>query len=178
MLSLLSLSAAFSPPCSSAVGRRELFAQGAAAALAMPAFAALADGANSAATVEKARSIYGSRVFRLQTASAEGIVADANAITLFISGSYRGAQNKDVKKSLTALQKKIVASAKAGDESGAKASLKEFIALAKIGKEQDLVEGGNFNPKQRRNAGAPPTSEIEAQMGTEAYALYTALPVK
>ena len=41
---------------------------------------------------------------------------------------------------------------------------------------QREVAGGNFNPLQRRNAGAPPTSEIEAQMGTQAFALYE--PIK
>lgn len=29
-----------------------------------------------------------------------------------------------------------------------------------------------FTPNQRRNPGAPPTSEIESQMGTLAYSLY------
>ncbi len=29
-----------------------------------------------------------------------------------------------------------------------------------------------FNPKQRRNAGAPGTAEIEAQMASESKALY------
>jgi len=52
---------------------------------------------------------------------------------------------------------------------------KEFIALGKI-RETDIVKGGNFDPTQRRNPGAPPTAEIEAQMGTSAYALYK--PIK
>ena len=41
---------------------------------------------------------------------------------------------------------------------------------------QREVAGGNFNPLQRRNAGAPPTSEIEAQMGTQAFSLCGELP--
>jgi len=39
----------------------------------------------------------------------------------------------------------------------------------------DTIEGATFNPKQRRNPGAPPTAEIEAQMGTQSYALYRPL---
>ena len=34
------------------------------------------------------------------------------------------------------------------------------------------VAGGNFDPKQRRNAGAPETAAIEAQMGSLKYSLY------
>ena len=34
------------------------------------------------------------------------------------------------------------------------------------------MQGNNWDARQRRNPGAPPTSEIEAQMGTQAFALY------
>ena len=37
------------------------------------------------------------------------------------------------------------------------------------------VAGGNFDPKQRRNAGAPPTSELEGLMGSQSFALYDPL---
>ena len=47
--------------------RRALLTSAASVALGMP-LAAFADGANSKATVEKARAIYGSRVVRLQKA--------------------------------------------------------------------------------------------------------------
>jgi hypothetical protein len=68
-----------------------------------------------------------------------------------------------------------VKAAKAGDSGETQKNLKEFIALGKI-REVDTVRGGNFDPTQRRNAGAPPTAEIEAQMGTQAFALYKPLP--
>jgi len=173
---------AFTPPTSkffqvghagAAVSRRDLLQVAGAAAAMIPGLA-FADGANSAATATRARQIYGSRVYRLQTASASTIAEEANAFQLFISGTYRTGDVKPTAKKLTALSKTIVTKAKGGDEAGAKASLKEFIALGKI-TEQDAVAGGNFNPKQRRNAGAPPTSEIEAQMGTSAFALYQPL---
>ena len=38
-----------------------------------------------------------------------------------------------------------------------------------------LSKDGAYNPKQRRNAGAPPTSEIVAQMATYSYSLYEPL---
>jgi len=180
MFALALAAPAFSPPASqctsSALSRRELFAQGAGAAFAALPLAAFADGANSKATVDRARGIYGSRVFRLQTASAAEIADEANVLTLFITGSYRGAGGdvKEMSKKLKGIAKTVVSKAKAGDEAGSKAALKEFIAIAKI-TENDMVAGGNFNPKQRRNAGAPPTSEIEAQMGTVAYSLYEPL---
>lgn len=178
MLALSFAATAFTPPASrcstpATLGRRELF-QGAGAALAAVPLAAFADGANSRATAERARAIYGSRVYRLQTASAATIADEAAVLQLFITGSYRGADSKPTAAALKKLSKSIVASAKAGDESAAKAGLKEFVALGKI-TELDSVAGGNFNPKQRRNPGAPPTSEIEAQMGTEAFALYAPL---
>ena len=78
---------------------------------------------------------------------------------------------KATKKDLTALAKKITTAAKAGDAAATTAGVKEFIAAEKL-TELDRVKGNNWDPRQRRNPGAPPTSEIEAQMGTEAFALY------
>merc|ERR1719453_465426 len=110
-------------------------------------------------------------------AAADAIVDEKNVFTLFETGAYPRTGNaafKDTQKALKAAGKKAVAAAKAGDKAGANAAVKEYIAIGKI-KELDTVQGGNFNPKQRRNAGAPPTSEIEAQMGTQAFALYQPL---
>jgi len=152
--------------------RRQLGALAAASALPL---AASADGANSKATVEKARAIYGSRVVRLASASPEDILEDQNALTLFISGAYRAgpngnAQDKAISKQLLALKKTAIDGAKAGDASKAQGALKQIVAIAKL-TEQDGYDG-NYNPKQRRNPGAPPTEAIVAQMGSEAYALY------
>jgi len=152
--------------------RRSVLRGVAAGAAAVP-LAALADGANSKATAERARQIYGSRVFRLQSASADAILEEKNVFTLFTTGTYRGSSTieKAARKNLEAITKKALAAAKSGDSAGAQAAVKEFIKVAEI-RELDTVAGGNFNPLQRRNPGAPPTSEIEAQMGTEAFALY------
>jgi len=149
-------------------------AVGAFVAAAAPV-AVSADGANSKATVDKARAIYGSRVVRLASASPEAIIEDQNAITLFISGAYRAGpngntQDKAISKQLLALKKTALDGAKSGDAAKAQGALKEMIAIAKL-TEQDGYDG-NYNPKQRRNPGAPPTEAIVAQMGSEAYALY------
>ena len=53
-----------------------------------------------------------------------------------------------------------------------------FDGEKRITKEQDTVKGGSFNPKQRRNAGDPPTEAIEGQMGTEVGALYGNMKLK
>merc|ERR1719310_1418093 len=140
------------------MSRRELLGSAAAAA-AMAPLAASADGASSKAVKERSRAIYGSRVFRFQGASTEKIYEEKNALTLFITGAYRN-DDLPTQKKLKALAKSIEKSAKAGDSKATQADLKEFIQIAKI-REQDTIEGGNFDPKQRRNPGAPPTAEIE-----------------
>jgi len=157
-------------------GRRELFAAAAGAAAFAP-LAAFADGASSPAVLERARSIYGSRVFRLQKSSAADILEEKNVFTLFRTGAYRSAAFKDTTKELASIEKKIVKAAKAGDSAGAQAAIKDFIKIGDI-REIDIVDGGNFNPKQRRNPGAPPTAEMEAQMGTQKFALYQPLKDK
>jgi len=155
------------------MGRRALVT-GAGAALAAAPLAAFADGASSKAVLERARAIYGSRVARLVDASPETILEEKNSFTLFTTGAYRSAAMKPKQKELNALSQKAVAAAKAGDKAGANAAVKEFVKVGEI-RVLDTIQGGSFNPKQRRNAGAPATAEIEAQMGTSAYALYKPL---
>jgi hypothetical protein len=158
------------------VNRREMlsFAGAAVVATGTP-MAALADGATSKATRERARQIYGSRIFRVQGGSAEAILAEENAFAIFITGAYGGlVKAKPVTDELKKLKKTALAAAKKGDSGAAQAAVKDFVKIGEIS-EQDTVQGGNYDPKQRRNPGAPPTSEIEAQMGTSAYALYRPL---
>lgn len=147
------------------VVRREFLttaASFAAATVAMPAFA---DGATSAQQKARSRVLYGSRVYRLQTASAAEILDDENAFTLFVSGAYRTGDQKADRVALQKLQKSIMSAAKKGDTSAAQEGVKQFVALGKI-EEKDTLKEGFFNPTQRRNPGAPGTAEIEAQMGT------------
>jgi len=154
------------------VARRELLSSALGVAAASVAFPAFADGANSAQGSLRARAIYGSRIYRLQGKDAAAILEEKNAFTLFISGTYRAADVKATKTQLTALQKTVLAAAEKGDSAGAQAALKDFIKVGAIEADKDVIEGGNFNPKQRRNAGAPMTSEIELIMGTQKTALY------
>jgi len=157
------------------VGRRELLGSFAAAAALAPA-AAFADGASSPAVLARSRALYGSRVARLADASPEAILEEKNAFTLFTTGAYPRTGNaafKDEQAALKAASKKALAAAKAGDKAGANAAVKDFVKIGNI-KVLDEIDGAIFNPKQRRNAGAPPTAEIEAQMGPQAYALYKA----
>jgi hypothetical protein len=159
-----------------ALGRREMLSF-AAAAVSMAPLAAVADGASSPAVLERSRAIYGSRIARLADASADAIVDEKNVFTLFETGAYPRTGNaafKDTQKALKAAGKKAVAAAKAGDKAGANAAVKEFVAIGEI-RVLDDIDGAIFNPRQRRNPGAPPTSEIEAQMGTQAYSLYRPL---
>mmetsp|Transcript_19279 Transcript_19279/g.49320 ORF Transcript_19279/g.49320 Transcript_19279/m.49320 type:complete len:193 (+) Transcript_19279:31-609(+) len=156
------------------VGRREALFGVAAAAVAATPLAAHADGASSKAVLERARAIYGSRVFRLQSAAPAVVLDEVNCFTLFTTGAYRSAADKETVSKLKALTKQITKAAKAGDGAATTAGIKEFVAVGKI-RELDTIKGGNFDPTQRRNPGAPPTSEIEAQMGPSAYALYKPL---
>jgi len=153
------------------LGRREFSTLAAATALFSP-LAAFADGAASKATRERARQVYGSRVFRLQTASPAAILEDSSMFTLFTTGAYAGLpSSKETVTELKSLSKAAIAAAKAGDGAAATAATKKFVAVGSI-KELDVIDSAIYNPKMRRNPGAPPTSEIEAQMGTEKYALY------
>ena len=75
--------------------RRDMLAQtaGALGLVAAGAAPALADGAVSAATVQRARGIYGARIQGLADAVAKGdtaaVVAEKNAFILFVSGGYK-----------------------------------------------------------------------------------------
>lgn len=124
---------------------------------------AVADGATSKATIDRARAIYGSRIARLAGSDADTILAEKNAFTLFTTGAYRSVKDKETVASLKKLSATAIASAKSGDSAGAQAAVKDFIKVGEI-RVLDTVDGAIFNPKQRRNAGAPPTSEIEAQV--------------
>ena len=173
--SALALGFSFNSPMGAeqVMGRRALVTGAGAAVFAAP-LAAFADGASSKAVLDRARGIYGSRVARLVDASPETILEEKNAFTLFVSGAYRSAAAKPTQAKLAALEKKALAAAKAGDKAGANAAVKEFVSVGEI-RILDDIDGAIFNPRQRRNPGAPPTSEIEAQMGTQAYSLYRPL---
>ena len=95
------------------------------------------------------------------------------ASQLVITGAFRTVDKKETRKELTALSKKIIKAAEGGSVD--KDGIKEFLKIAKIDKNYYDDPNGIYNPKQRRNAGAPATAEITGQMATYAYSLYTPL---
>ena len=134
------------------------------------------NGLACAAIAERARALYGSRIFRLQGATAEKILEEKNCFALFTTGVYRSDTfSKDTRSTLKGLEKKAIAAAKSGDSAGAQAAVKEFVKVGNI-RVLDDIQDSIYNPKQRRNAGAPATQDVEAQMGTQLYALYEAKP--
>merc|ERR1719152_729133 len=174
---VLSSQAGAASAVSMTLARRSVVGTAAAALVAAP-FAALADGASSPAVRERARAIYGSRVFRLQGASVDKIIEEKNAFTLFTTGAYRSdAANKETVAKLNAASKTALAAAKKGDTAGAQAAVKDFVKAGDI-KVLDDIQDSIYNPKQRRNAGAPTTDTVEAQMGSMKYAFYQAVPDK
>lgn len=159
--------------------RRELLqaAGTAVAAAAASPLAAQADGSRSKATRERARQIYGSRIYRLQGASVPAILDEKGVFDIFLDGAYGGLRDEKslaAVKQLKELQKTVLSACIKGDGAGASAAVKEYVKVAKIS-EQDTLQNTIFNPKQRRNAGAPTTDQIEDQMGSEKKALYGAM---
>ena len=124
--------------------RREALQLGAAALLLSPLGASAAS--SSPTQVLKSRAVYGSRVFRLQGASAETILEEKGVFTLFITGVYGATADKGTKKELEKLEKAALAAAKKGDTQAARASVKEFVDLGQI-KELDTIPGSYFNAK-------------------------------
>lgn len=106
-------------------------AAGAAAVVVAPQFAA-ADGAVSAATITKARAVYGDRIYALKSAVDAGnfdaVVAEKNAFVLFNSGAYPTAKDKDAKKSAIGLTNDIFAAVKSGDKAALKAAYSKYVA--------------------------------------------------
>ena len=155
---------AFSPPSSvtssaspssvmSSAGRREFIgsallvsAVGASVSLASVPLPALAVAPPSPQQILKSRSVYGSRIYRLQSAAPAVIMDEKNVFTIFISGVYGATADKATRKELEKLEKKALAAAGKGSSVEAQAAVKEFVALAKI-EELDMKPGSYFNAK-------------------------------
>lgn len=93
--------------------------------------------------------------------------------TLFTTGSYRatGGPDKAQRAELKKLGDTAVKAARAGNGDAAQDAVKSFVKLANI-RATDQDELSIYNPKQRRNPGAPTTDTILDQMGSMKYALY------
>ena len=169
MLAVAAMSlCAFSPPLSRSSethSRRELIgrallASSSGLALAAPVMPASAVAPPSPQQILKSRSVYGSRVFRLQDATPAVIVDEKNVFTLFITGVYGATADKATKKELEKLEKKAIAAASKGDAATAQAAVKDFVALGKI-EELDMKPGSYFNAKSPCDrAGTPRASSV------------------
>lgn len=120
------------------VDRRAAFGQiaiGAAVVAGVPQMAA-ADGAVSAATVARARGIYGDRIYSLKSAVDKGdfaaVADEKNAFILFNSGAYPRVVDKEAKKAAIAGTNAIFAAVKAGDAGALKKAYSSYLASNEI----------------------------------------------
>lgn len=109
------------------------FATAAAVATALPQMAS-ADGAQSPASINRARGVYGNRVAALAGAVAAGdfaaVADDKTAFILFNSGAY--SLDKPKKKAAIAQTNAIFAAIKAKDKAALQSAYKTYVDTNKI----------------------------------------------
>jgi hypothetical protein len=134
-------------------------------AVGLPQMAA-ADGAVSAASIQKARQVYGSRIFDLKGAVAEGnfdaIKSEKTAFVLFNSGAYPTTKDKAAKKAAIEGTNAIFAAAKAGDKAALASAYKSYIAANEI---------VGF-PVVKGKSGQGYSSDFDYRRGTSAGVIY------
>ena len=146
--------------------RRVAFGQiaaGAAVVAGLPNLA-LADGAVSAATVARARGIYGDRIASLEKAVASGdlaaVASEKNAFILFNSGAYPTAKDKSSKAAAIAATNNIFAAIRSGDKGALKSAYTAYVKandikpLPVITSEKGQGYSGDYDYKNRSPAGA------------------------
>jgi Photosystem II Psb31 protein len=115
----------------SAVSQVAFTAAAAAGALAAPQLA-LADGAVSAATKQRATAVYGGKIAALKSAVDSGnfsaVADEKNAFILFNSGAYPTAKDKSSKAAAVAATNDIFKAVKAGDKAGLKKAYDSYVA--------------------------------------------------
>jgi pectate lyase len=97
---------------------------------------ASADGAISAATVQRSRFNYGSRIAALKSAVAKGdfaaVAAEKNAFVLFNSGAYPRAKDKAAKSDAIAGTNAIFAAIRSKDASALKKAYDSYVTSNNI----------------------------------------------
>jgi Photosystem II Psb31 protein len=136
---------------------------GAAAVVAAPQFAS-ADGAVSAATINRSKSIYGEKISALKSAVDSGnfdaVVAEKNAFVLFNSGAYPRAKDKDLKAKAIAGTNAIFSAVKAGDKAALKSAYNAYVSsnniksIPQVSTENGQGFSSDFDFKKRTAAGA------------------------
>lgn len=126
---------------------------------------AFADGAVSAASRLKARTVYGNRIYDLKTAVDAGnfdaVAAEKSAFVLFNSGAY--AKDKTgAKQAAIEGTNAIFAAIKAGDKAALKTAYSKYVASNEI----------TPLPKVDNQKGQGYSSDFDYRRGTQAGAIY------
>ncbi len=116
--------------------RRAAMGAIAGAALVVAPSIASADGAISAATIQRSKFNYGSRIAALKSAVAKGdfgaVAAEKNAFILFNSGAYPRAKDKPSKEAAIAGTNAIFAAIRSKDSSALKAAYDAYTTANDI----------------------------------------------
>ena len=128
-----------------AIGQIAAGAAGVAAATAgvAPAFA---DGAVSAATIQRSKAVYGNKIASLASAVDKGdfgaIAEEKNAFILFNSGAYPRVVDKTAKKAAIEQTNAIFSAIRAGDKAAVKSAYSAYVSANGI-KSIDAVKADN-----------------------------------
>lgn len=146
--------------------RRVAFGQiaaGAATVVALPQLA-FADGAVSAASIQKARAVYGNRIYELKSAVEKGdfgaVADEKNAFILFNSGAYPRVTDKKEKAEAIKQTNAIFAAVKAGDKSALKSAYTAYVkdneisALPAVSSDKGQGYSSDFDYRRLSKAGA------------------------
>ena len=137
-----------------------------AAAIAAAPSVAFADGAISAATVQRSKFQYGSRIAALKQAAGSGdfaaVAAEKNAFILFNSGAYPGVKNKGKKAAAIDGTNAIFAAIRSKDKAALKSAYDSYVAS------NDIKEP----PALDANKGQGYSSDYDYRVRTNQAAIY------
>ncbi|KAG7369716.1 hypothetical protein IV203_027462 [Nitzschia inconspicua] len=146
--------------------RRAAFGAIAGAALVVAPSIASADGAISAATIQRAKFTYGSRIAALKSAVSKGdfgaVAAEKNAFVLFNSGVYPRAKDKDAKNAAIAGTNAIFAAIRSKDTAALKAAYDSYVTA------NDIKEPAPLSP----DVGQGYSSDYDYRVRTKQAAVY------
>lgn len=135
----------------------------AAVVVAAPQFAN-ADGAVSAATVTKSKTVYGGRIAALKSAVDAGnfdaVAEEKSAFILFNSGAYPTAKSKALKKEAVAATNAIFTAVKSQDKAALKDAYNKYVAangikdFPKVSASTGQGYSSDFDYRRRSPAGA------------------------
>jgi Photosystem II Psb31 protein len=144
--------------------RRTALTTGALIAAAAIPQVASADGAVSAATVNRARMVYGGRIADLKDAVGKGdfaaIASERNAFVLFNSGAYANLKDKPLKKKAVAQTNAIFAAMRSNDKGAVKAAYDAYVAdneirpLPSVDTQKGQGYSSDFDYRVKTKAGA------------------------